>query len=65
MGGLQGNIMEIKEHPGNIREFQRNKPLRSYLGDEFYHAYLKIKNIEWNDYSRSLTQWEKDFTLDC
>ena len=48
-----------------IREFQRNKPLRSYLGDEFYHAYLKIKNIEWNDYSRSLTQWEKDFTLDC
>ena len=48
-----------------IREFQRNKPLRSYLGDEFYYAYLKIKNIEWNDYSRSLTQWEKDFTLDC
>tara|TARA_Y100001970_G_scaffold86985_1_gene109803 strand:- start:1147 stop:1833 length:687 start_codon:yes stop_codon:yes gene_type:complete len=48
-----------------IREFQKNKPLRSYLGDEFYHAYLKIKNIEWNDYSRSLTQWEKDFTLDC
>ncbi len=48
-----------------IREFQKNKPLRSYLGDEFYYAYLKIKNIEWNDYSRSLTQWEKDFTLDC
>ena len=48
-----------------IREFQKNKPLRSYLGDEFYNAYLKIKNIEWNDYSRSLTQWEKDFTLDC
>ena len=48
-----------------IREFQKNKPLRSYLGDEFYYAYLKIKNIEWNDYSRSLSQWERDFTLDC
>ena len=49
----------------SIREFQKNKVLKSYLGDEFYHAYLKIKNIEWNDYSRSLTQWERDFTLDC
>ena len=49
----------------SIREFQSNKVLKSYLGDEFYNAYLKIKNIEWNDYSRSLTQWERDFTLDC
>ena len=49
----------------SIREFQKNKVLKSYLGDDFYHAYLKIKNIEWNDYSRSLTQWERDFTLDC
>ena len=48
-----------------IREFQKNKVLKAYLGDEFYNAYLKIKNIEWNDYSRSLTQWERDFTLDC
>ena len=49
----------------SIREFQKNKVLKSYLGDDFYNAYLKIKNIEWNDYSRSLTQWERDFTLDC
>ena len=49
----------------SIREFQKNKVLKSYLGDEFYNAYLKIKNIEWNNYSRSLTQWERDFTLDC
>ena len=49
----------------SIREFQKNKVLKSHLGDEFYNAYLKIKNIEWNDYSRSLTQWERDFTLDC
>ena len=49
----------------SIREFQKNKVLKSYLGDEFYNAYLKIKKIEWNDYSRSLTQWERDFTLDC
>ena len=49
----------------SIREFQKNKVLKSYFGDEFYNAYLKIKNIEWNNYSRSLTQWERDFTLDC
>ena len=49
----------------SIREFQKNKVMKSYFGDEFYNAYLKIKNLEWNDYSRSLTQWERDFTLDC
>jgi glutamine synthetase len=28
-------------------------------------AYLKLKKIEWNDYSRHLTEWERDTTMDC
>ena len=35
------------------------------IGKIFPDTDSKYKNIEWNDYSRSLTQWEKDFTLDC
>jgi glutamine synthetase len=28
-------------------------------------AYLKLKKQEWDDYSRHLTDWERDITLDC
>ncbi len=29
--------------------------LRRELGDEFVDSYVKLKNREWNDYSRQLT----------
>jgi glutamine synthetase len=28
-------------------------------------GYLNLKNAEWNQYCRHLTQWERDTTLDC
>jgi glutamine synthetase len=28
-------------------------------------AYLKLKHQEWDDFSRHLTDWERDATLDC
>ena len=31
----------------------------------FVPSYLKLKYEEWNAYSRHLTQWERDNTLDC
>ena len=49
----------------SIREFSKNKVMRSYLGEEFFNAYLKIKNNEWNEYSRNLSDWERVNTLDC
>ena len=48
-----------------IREFAKSKSLRAALGAEFTDAYIKIKTNEWDDYSRHLTQWERDATLDC
>ena len=48
-----------------IRLFAKNKVLRATLGAEFADAYVKLKTGEWNDYSRHLTQWERDHTLDC
>lgn len=38
--------------------------LREALGS-LVPAYLKLKHVEWNDYARHLTQWERDTTLDC
>ena len=48
-----------------IRVFAKNKVLRQSMGDEFYDAYIKLKTNEWDQYSRHLTQWERDNTLDC
>ena len=48
-----------------IRLFARDKVLCAALGDEFSSAYIKLKTGEWNQYSRHLTQWERDTTLDC
>ncbi len=48
-----------------IRQFAKDKTLRAALGSEFADAYIKLKTAEWDDYSRHLSQWERDHTLDC
>ena len=48
-----------------LRNFDKDKYLKSAIGDEVSAAYLKLKNNEWNAYCRHLTQWERDTTLDC
>lgn len=47
-----------------LRELSRNKVLRGALGDEFLDAYLTIKQREWDDYTRHLSDWERVNTLD-
>jgi len=62
-------IKRIKRLPLNlldaIRLLDRNRTLRARLGDEFVSAYVKLKHDEWNRYTRTLSQWERDNTLDC
>ena len=48
-----------------LRLLAKSAVLREGLGDEFFAAYLKLKYEDWNAYSRHLTQWERDTTLDC
>jgi glutamine synthetase len=48
-----------------IRNFDRDKYLKSALGDDFSAAYIKLKTAEWNQYCRHLTEWERQTTLDC
>lgn len=48
-----------------IRAFERDKALRKALGEDFSKAYIKLKTQEWDDYSRQLTDWERQHTLDC
>jgi glutamine synthetase len=48
-----------------IRNFDRDRYLKSALGDDFSAAYIKLKTAEWNQYCRHLTEWERQTTLDC
>jgi glutamine synthetase len=48
-----------------LRLTAKSELLRRELGDEFVDSYVKLKNREWNEYSRHLTEWERANTLDC
>ena len=47
-----------------IRAYDRDKLLKSAMGDEFSAAFIKLKTNEWNSFTSHFSQWEKDNTLD-
>ncbi|MFG1298672.1 type III glutamate--ammonia ligase [Xanthobacter sp. V3C-3] len=47
-----------------MRALEKSKVLGERLGKPFVDGYLKLKTEEWNAFSRHLTQWERDNTLD-
>lgn len=65
----QGHTVNCKRLPcymiDAIRAFAGNEMLREALGESFCDAYVKLKMMEWDDYSRHLTEWERQQTLDC
>ncbi|MYD75090.1 MAG: type III glutamate--ammonia ligase [Gammaproteobacteria bacterium] len=62
-------VKGLKKLPLNlldaVRLTQQSSELRDQLGGEILDAYCKLKLAEWNDFTRSLTDWERDHTLDC
>jgi glutamine synthetase len=62
-------LKNVKRLPLNLldalRAFGESKSLRAAMGDSFVDSYIKLKTIDWNSYSKHLTQWERDNTLDC
>ncbi|MGP9812412.1 type III glutamate--ammonia ligase [Rhodopseudomonas sp. NSM] len=64
-----GHLVEnAKRLPLNLldalRALEASELLKDSLG-EYVPAYLKLKHHEWNEFSRHLTDWERDMTLDC
>ncbi|MGX9425332.1 MULTISPECIES: type III glutamate--ammonia ligase [Bradyrhizobium] len=61
-------VQDVKKLPLNLldalRALEGSKLLSESLG-EYVPAYLKLKHEEWNDFSRHLTRWERETTLDC
>jgi len=61
--------VDTKKLPLNLldalRLTERSELLRRELGSEFIDSYIKLKNKEWDEFSRQLTPWERATTLDC
>jgi glutamine synthetase len=48
-----------------LRALSVSPVLRDGLGPDAVAAYLKLKHDDWNAYTRHLTDWERQTTLDC
>ncbi|MDA0703386.1 MAG: type III glutamate--ammonia ligase [Proteobacteria bacterium] len=48
-----------------VRLMDKSKAVKEGLGEEFVQAYTKLKFEEWGRFTKSLSQWELDNTLDC
>jgi glutamine synthetase len=65
----QGHTLSgVKTLPLNLidalRALDGSTVMKEALGG-LVPAYLKLKQQEWDEYARHLTQWERDSTLDC
>jgi glutamine synthetase type III len=48
-----------------LRALEKSTVLNEAFGEGVIASYLKLKHDEWNAYSRHLTEWERQSTLDC
>ncbi len=62
-------LKNVKKLPSTLldalRLLEKNKTLRSELGAEVVDSYIKLKMMEWRDYTSHLSQWEMQTTIDC
>ena len=48
-----------------LRALESSPIMAAGMGKEFVSSYLKLRRDDWNAYSRHLTEWERQTTLDC
>ena len=65
----QYKLRKVRKLPANlldaIRLLDSSKVARTAFGDEFIDSYVKLKHEEWQRFTRAITPWERDHTLDC
>jgi glutamine synthetase type III len=47
-----------------LREYDRDRTLKTMMGEEFSSAFLKLKLGEWNSFVSHFSRWEHENTLD-
>ena len=60
---------QAKRLPANLldalRSLEESKVFSEALGESFVASYLKLKYQQWDEYSKYITNWELDNTLNC
>jgi glutamine synthetase len=61
-------VADVQRLPLNLldalRALEASESLTEAFGKEFTRAYIRLRRGQWDDYSRHLTQWERETTLD-
>lgn len=47
-----------------LREYDKDKALKTAMGSEFSSAYLNLKRQEWDSFVSHFSNWEREHTLD-
>jgi glutamine synthetase len=62
-------VRDAKRLPLNLldalRALDGSSILKAGLGAGVVASYIKLRQAEWNEYTRQLTDWERQTTLDC
>lgn len=62
-------VKGLKKLPLNlldaIRLTAKSEALKQALGEQLIDAYCKLKMHQWSDYSNTISDWERQNTLDC
>ena len=65
----QHKLKNVRKLPTNlldaIRLLDASEVARSGFGDEFIDSYVKLKHEEWQRFTREISAWERNHTLDC
>jgi glutamine synthetase len=48
-----------------LRALEADKRMVESLGPETAHAFVKLKLQEWREFKAHLSEWERQYTLDC
>lgn len=48
-----------------LRALEKSTVLKEAFGEKVIKSYVHLKQTEWNEYCRHLTEWERETTLDC
>lgn len=62
-------LKSVKKLPSTLldalRLLEKNKTLQNELGTDVVESYIKLKMLEWSEYTKHLSEWERVNTLDC
>ncbi|MFX1266239.1 MAG: hypothetical protein ACFFH0_12710, partial [Promethearchaeota archaeon] len=58
----------IKSMPSDlgeaIAELEQSKLMKATLGDHAFEKYIGLRNAEWTEYKRGVTDWERERYMD-